>query len=83
MEPVTKNNVMPGPLRVLMVEDSGDDAQLIAAEFKRGGLDAVYERVETAAAMQAALEVHTWDLIICDYSMPHFDGPAALKCGIE
>ena len=78
MEPVTKNNVMPGPLRVLMVEDSGDDAQLIAAEFKRGGLDAVYERVETAAAMQAALEVHTWDLIICDYSMPHFDGPAAL-----
>jgi len=28
--------------------------------------------------MQAALEVHNWDLIICDYSMPHFDGPAAL-----
>ena len=61
-----------------MVEDSVDDTLLLAAELERGGLDPVYERVETAAAMQAALEVHDWDLIICDYSMPHFDGPAAL-----
>ncbi len=28
--------------------------------------------------MQAALEVHEWDVVICDYSMPCFDGPAAL-----
>jgi len=61
-----------------MVEDSVDDTLLIAAELRRGGLDPVFERVETAAGMQAALEVHNWDLIICDYSMPHFDGPAAL-----
>jgi len=61
-----------------MVEDSVDDTLLIANELQRGGLDPVYERVETAAAMQAALEVHKWDVIICDYSMPHFDGPAAL-----
>src|ERR1035437_3478722 len=87
MEPVTNNNAMPGSLRVLMVEDSVEDAQLIAAELKRGGLDPVFERVETAAGMQAALEVHAWDLIICDYSMPHFDGPAALgiyqQAGVE
>ena len=51
---------------------------LLAAELKRGGFDPVFERVETAASMQAALEVHEWDLIICDYSMPHFSGPEAL-----
>ncbi len=69
---------MPGPLRVLIVEDSAEDTLLLAAELQRGGLDPVFERVETAAAMQAAVEVHTWDLILCDYSMPEFDGPAAL-----
>jgi PAS domain S-box-containing protein len=78
---------MSGPLRVLIVEDSVDDTLLIAAELKRGGLDLVYERVETAASMQAALEVHQWDLILCDYSMPDFNGPAALalyqKVGVD
>jgi PAS domain S-box-containing protein len=69
---------MPGPLRVLIVEDSVEDTLLIAAELQRGGLDPVYERVETAASVQAALEVHDWDLIVCDYSMPQWTGPAAL-----
>ena len=69
---------MSGPLRVLVVEDSEDDTLLIAAELQRGGWDPVYERVETAASLQAALDVHDWDLIICDYSMPHLTAPAAL-----
>lgn len=83
MEPVTNKKSMPGQLRVLMVEDSENDTLLMAGELKRGGLDPVYERVETAAAMQAALEVHDWDLIICDYSMPHFDGPSALAIYLQ
>lgn len=69
---------MPGPLRVLIVEDSVDDTLLIAAELQRGGLDPVFERVETAASLQAALGTHDWDLIVCDYAMPHLAGPAAL-----
>jgi PAS domain S-box-containing protein len=77
-KPFGNNDFMPGPLRVLIVEDSVDDTLLIAAELQRGGLDPVYERVETAAAMQAALDVHEWDLIICDYSMPQLTGPVAL-----
>jgi PAS domain S-box-containing protein len=77
-KPLGSNDFMPEPLRALIVEDSVDDTLLIAAELERGGLDPVYERVETAAAMQAALDVHEWDLIICDYSMPQLTGPAAL-----
>jgi two-component system, cell cycle sensor histidine kinase and response regulator CckA len=61
-----------------MIEDSVDDTLLLAAELQRGGLDPVFERVETAASLQAALEVHAWDLIICDYSLPHLAGPDAL-----
>jgi PAS domain S-box-containing protein len=75
---VEDNRFMPGSLRVLIVEDSAEDTLLVTTELKRGGLDLVFERVETAASMQAALEVHNWDLIICDYSMPHFTGPEAL-----
>src|ERR1035437_7813021 len=83
MEPVETNCCMRDRLRVLIVEDSSEDAVLLAAELKRGGFDQVFERVETAASMQAALEVHEWDLIICDYSMPHFSGPEALALYLQ
>ena len=78
MQPVGDTHFMAEPLRVLMVEDSVNDALLAVAELRRGGLDPVFERVETAASMGAALDVQEWDLVICDYSMPHFTGAAAL-----
>jgi PAS domain S-box-containing protein len=65
-------------LRVLIAEDVEDDARLVIRELQRGGYEPTYERVETAAAMQAALDRNNWDLVIGDYSMPHFSGPAAL-----
>ena len=65
-------------LRVLMVEDSPPDAELLAHELSRGGYDLTWERVETADAMKAALERASWDIIISDYSLPAFSGPAAL-----
>ena len=66
------------PLRVLMVEDSEDDALLLATELKRAGYELTHERVDTALAMKVALDRHAWDLVIGDYSMPHFNGTAAL-----
>jgi two-component system, cell cycle sensor histidine kinase and response regulator CckA len=78
MKAVEQSDLMPSPLRVLMVEDSADDALLIASELRRGGLEPVFERVETAPAMQSALDLREWDLIICDYSMPQLAGPEAL-----
>jgi DNA-binding NtrC family response regulator len=65
-------------LRVLIVEDSEDDAALLARELKRGGLDVVVERVDHAEAMRTALERGPWDLVVADYTMPRFSAPAAL-----
>jgi PAS domain S-box-containing protein len=69
---------MGKPLRVLMVEDSEDDALLVLRELRAAGYDLTHERVDTAAALEAALDRHPWDLVIGDYSMPHFSGTAAL-----
>src|SRR5256886_12936291 len=69
---------MGKPLRVLMVEDSEDDARLMLRELRGAGYDLTHERVDTAAALEAALDRHPWDLVIGDYSMPHFSGTAAL-----
>lgn len=70
---------MGTPLSVLLVEDSEDDAALLVRELQRGGYDPVVRRVDTAASMSAALDQETWDIILSDYSLPHFSAPAALS----
>ena len=65
-------------MRVLIVEDNPDDADLLLRELRRGGLEIVHERVETEAAMNAALDAHSWDLVIADFALPQFSGLAAL-----
>ena len=67
------------PIRVLLVEDSPDDAELTMRALRRGGFDPTYARVDTPEAMRAAFAQGTWDLVIADYSMPRFNGLAALK----
>ncbi len=66
-------------LHLLIVDDSMDDAELIVRELRRAGVVATYERVETPETMEAALARESWDLVISDYSMPRFNGLAALK----
>jgi PAS domain S-box-containing protein len=70
---------MSKPIRVLMVEDSEDDAQLILLELKRGGFEPNFERVDTPEAMKMALDRREWDIILADYVMPRFSGLEALK----
>jgi putative nucleotidyltransferase with HDIG domain len=67
------------PLRLLIIEDSEDDARLLLREIQRGGYEVESERVETADAMQAALTRQPWDLIVCDFSLPRFSAPKALE----
>jgi signal transduction histidine kinase len=69
---------MGRPLQALIVEDSERDAELLLRELRGGGFDVSFERVETAAAMIAALERRPWEVILSDYSLPGFDAPAAL-----
>lgn len=66
-------------LRVLVVEDSGDDAALVVREIQRAGYTVEFERVETRAAMQAALAKEAWDIIVADFSLPHFSAMGALE----
>ncbi len=67
------------PLRVLVVDDSEADGLLLLRELQRGGYDPVWERVDTEEALAAALATHSWDFVLCDYVMPRFSGPAALR----
>ena len=67
------------PLRVLIVEDSEDDALLLLRELRRGGYEPVFRRVETTPGMEAALREEAWDLVISDHSMPSFNSLAALE----
>src|SRR3989454_532529 len=69
---------MHAPLRVLIVEDSEDDALLLVRELRRGGFEPAFERVDTPDALRAALARQEWDILFADYSMPHFSGTAAL-----
>jgi two-component system cell cycle sensor histidine kinase/response regulator CckA len=66
-------------LRVLVVEDSPLDAELLLRELQRGDFEIVHERVETRDAMKEALANRKWDIVVSDYSMPTFDAPSALS----
>lgn len=70
---------MTRPLHVLIVEDSEDDATLVLRELRRSGYDPTCERVDTHEAMNAALDLDSWDVVISDYTMPQFSVPAALE----
>lgn len=70
---------MSQTLRVLIVEDSENDALLLVRALRRAGYDVAHERVDTAEAMMAALARHGWDIVISDYSMPNFSGTGALE----
>lgn len=66
-------------LRSLIIEDSEDDTLLLIRELKKGGFHVEYERVETAVTMEKALREKKWDIILCDYKMPKFDGASAIS----
>ena len=69
---------MPDPVRILLVEDSERDAELVLAELKRSGLKFESRRVQSEAELREVLLQWRPELVLSDYSMPGFDGQAAL-----
>ena len=66
------------PLRLLIIEDSEDDALLITEELRDGGYNPLVERVDTERSVADALQ-REWDVIIADYKLPGFTGLDALR----
>jgi diguanylate cyclase (GGDEF)-like protein len=66
------------PLRLLLVEDSEDDALLIVRELRKGGYAPEWARVDTAEGLEHALQSDAWDVVITDHNMPRFSSQAAL-----
>jgi PAS domain S-box-containing protein len=65
-------------LRVLIVAAQDDDALLLLRVLRGAGYDLTFERVDTAKPLEAALDRQPWDIIIADYTLPKFDGLAAI-----
>lgn len=70
-------------LRILMLEDSALDAELITAQLQRAGLDFEAERLWTRNAFIEAIDSRPFDVILADHVLPGFDGDAALALARE
>jgi two-component system cell cycle sensor histidine kinase/response regulator CckA len=65
-------------LKVLLLEDSSDDVELIVGELKKAGFEPAWQRVEDEPGLLQALESPP-DLILADFSMPALSAPRALE----
>ncbi len=65
--------------RILVVEDSDDDAELLVRELRRGGFDPSFRRVETIAGVEEALEEGAWDIVLSDYNLPQQSFPEIIQ----
>jgi len=68
---------MVAPLRVLIIEDSADDADLLVARLS-GQRPLAHRRVDHADATRAALAAADWDIVLADHNMPGYSAIEAL-----
>jgi signal transduction histidine kinase len=69
--------MLSSTLRVLIVDDSTDDALLLLRMLRHAGFTPTSQRVDTPDTMAVALATSTWDVVISDWSMPQFSAQAA------
>jgi PAS domain S-box-containing protein len=70
---------MSEALRVLLIEDSLEDAELLLRELRRGGYEPTARRIETEEGLRAAVATEPWDVAIVDWSLPVFSAPRAIS----
>ncbi len=81
--PQAASRVDEPPLKILVVEDSEDDFELVVAHLKRQGRRVNARRVEDEDGLRAALAADSWDVVISDFNLPRFDGAAAQRVAGE
>ena len=64
-------------IKILILEDNQNDAELLVRELKKSGLDFSFEHIQTRDAFEYALVNFKPDIILSDYSLPSFDGITA------
>ena len=73
---------MGEPLRVLIIEDSADDARLLVRRIERADKQVEWRRVDDQVGLREALQTGKWDVVLSDYALPKmefFDAVAAVK----
>src|SRR5215475_3336036 len=79
---VSRNLELHG-LRVLIVEDVSVDAELAIHQLARGGIRCIHYRADSETSFRAALTRFRPHVILSDFSLPGFDGLAALKIATD
>jgi CheY-like chemotaxis protein len=74
---------MESPIRILILEDLPEDAELAERELRREGRSVDSKRVDTGKTFLKALEDFFPDVILCDYSVPGLTGLEALAMARE
>ena len=70
---------MSEKLKVLLVEDSDEDAELVLRFVRKFAKELHYERVWTENGMRDAYNKGGWDLVLSDYTLPQFSGLDAIR----
>lgn len=70
---------MPEPLRILLIDDSEIDAQMIERHLAKAGMSADFERAWELRAVKDFLEGESWSLILCDHFLPSFQSSDVLE----
>jgi PAS domain S-box-containing protein len=66
-------------LKVIFIEDNENDLMLMLRELQVAGYEITHTQVQTAELLKKTLESDSWNLVICDYILPHFNGNVALE----
>ncbi|MEK7677340.1 MAG: PAS domain S-box protein [Verrucomicrobiota bacterium] len=69
--------------RVLHLEDNLRDAEIIRERLEADGLACVITLVSDRQSFELAFNQAAFDVILCDYNLPDYDGLSALKLARE
>ena len=75
--------MLPNPLKILLVEDSAADADLISHVLRKISMDVQFRRVDNASRLRTAIEEFAPHIILSDFTMPGFSGHDALVLASE